>query len=375
MVRKKSVDVGAGSSIVIPFLKGAKSIEDKVAFLKSVQRNSSLNDYDRNLVGRVLERYSANKVNGNNNVQYHGSRRLSDEDYKVDTPLFCGDAFDGPRLSPVPSKVMGVVREFFRMGREEYGAGNLSRAKELYGKGIRVILEASDRNGRPLSTYPLEGVYRSSRSDTGWGSRSLGGEGPKLGEDYNILTKKFGLNPDDCTDCMGVTYNKLLIPPYDLKAHKEVATRRTKHHSGLNYSDSESRETQRGTTQEMRAFEQGRKYQIMGRYISKSSIPNQGLQNYLGQDKQIQNGTYQSSQTKFQPHNSFDNIKSPRSKTAEKVGVTMAVAGFGASIFFIGSNFTGNVIGSLSVDTTNLIGVGAFLVGIVGAMLCFKRKK
>jgi len=52
----------------------------------------------------------------------------------------------------------------------------------------------------------------------------------------------------------------------------------------------------------------------------------------------------------------------------------MAVAGLGASILLIGSNLTGNAIGTLSTDTTNLVGVGCFLIGIVGAMLCFKKK-
>jgi hypothetical protein len=99
-----------------------------------------------------------------------------------------------------------------------------------------------------------------------------------------------------------------------------------------------------------------------------------GLKDYLSRDQQIQNGTYQSSEATYQPNNSFNNIRSQRNKTSQKVGVTMAVAGLGVSILLIGSNLTGNVIGTLSTDTTNLVGVGAFLVGIVGAMLCLKKK-
>ena len=56
------------------------------------------------------------------------------------------------------------------------------------------------------------------------------------------------------------------------------------------------------------------------------------------------------------------------------IWLVIAILGFGASIFFLQSNLTGNVIGSLSQNSTNLIGAGCFVLGIVGALFLFKRK-
>jgi len=56
------------------------------------------------------------------------------------------------------------------------------------------------------------------------------------------------------------------------------------------------------------------------------------------------------------------------------VGV-VSVVGFLGSLFFIGSSATGNAIANLSNTTSNFIGAGLFLFGIVGALFYFKSKK
>lgn len=59
----------------------------------------------------------------------------------------------------------------------------------------------------------------------------------------------------------------------------------------------------------------------------------------------------------------------------EKLSGTTALVGILGSLFFIGSNLTGNVIANLSSNTTNITGIILFLVGVVGAFFHFKEKK
>ena len=130
MVRKKRGDVGAESSVVIPVLRGAKSVEDKVTFLKSVQNNDSLSDYDRNLVGRVLERYGPapqaeyvlpkNKVfskmssdfldNTNINVRFNWLKNNGYKDLAEDF-LRASKRKDFDRYTPVYRQVIGILGE------------------------------------------------------------------------------------------------------------------------------------------------------------------------------------------------------------------------------------------------------------------------
>lgn len=59
----------------------------------------------------------------------------------------------------------------------------------------------------------------------------------------------------------------------------------------------------------------------------------------------------------------------------QTLSATTAILGIGASIFFIGSNLTGNAIANMSSSATNIIGTILFLVGIAGAFFYFKGKK
>jgi len=64
-----------------------------------------------------------------------------------------------------------------------------------------------------------------------------------------------------------------------------------------------------------------------------------------------------------------------REDLTSKVAGFLAIGGFVASLFFMASNFTGNVIGNLNSDSTSAIGIILFLVGMVGTFFYFKRKK
>jgi len=53
----------------------------------------------------------------------------------------------------------------------------------------------------------------------------------------------------------------------------------------------------------------------------------------------------------------------------------IAVAGIISGIFFLSSNLTGNVIGNLTNSTSNFIGVGLLILGLVAGFFWIKRKK
>jgi hypothetical protein len=57
-------------------------------------------------------------------------------------------------------------------------------------------------------------------------------------------------------------------------------------------------------------------------------------------------------------------------KTSGIIGIVGVLGG----IFFLSSNLTGNVIGSLNQSSSNFIGIGFFLVGLVGAFFYFKKR-
>jgi len=71
------------------------------------------------------------------------------------------------------------------------------------------------------------------------------------------------------------------------------------------------------------------------------------------------------------------NIGFVRKRTGleQKLSAIIAVSGFTASLFFMASNFTGNVIGNLNSNSTSVIGIILFLVGLIGTFFYFHRKK
>jgi len=44
-------------------------------------------------------------------------------------------------------------------------------------------------------------------------------------------------------------------------------------------------------------------------------------------------------------------------------------------LFFLSDNITGNVVTNLDTDTSNLVGVSLFVIGLIGAFFYFKSKK
>lgn len=57
-----------------------------------------------------------------------------------------------------------------------------------------------------------------------------------------------------------------------------------------------------------------------------------------------------------------------------KTAAATAIIGLIGGLFFLSSNLTGNVIGSLNQTSSNVLGAVFFLVGIVGAFFYFKRR-
>ena len=413
MVRKKRGDVGAESSVVIPVLRGAKSVEDKVTFLKSVQNNDSLSDYDRNLVGRVLERYGPapqaeyvlpkNKVfskmssdfldNTNINVRFNWLKNNGYKDLAEDF-LRASKRKDFDRYTPVYRQVIGILGEKapYLLEKAIRGFGQETGRTEIKQRAV-------EKNGifsgyypdNTLHTYGEELNTRSREArkrgfmekgdldesisnrvkDYQSNAYSMGDRG--LNEKRDIASYFLSLVDSGKIRLAPQTVLNLRELAHDYETRIRKAEIRSRVHVAERGDVLNGRvyryvpTSERYITPSGRSVYGGNKYErevaTNGEY---DASPN--LRKYFKEDKRIQE------QPNFQPHNSFDNIKSQRSKTSQKVGVTMAVAGLGASILLIGSNLTGNVIGTLSTDTTNLVGVGCFLIGIVGAMLCFKRK-
>ena len=57
-----------------------------------------------------------------------------------------------------------------------------------------------------------------------------------------------------------------------------------------------------------------------------------------------------------------------------KSGWFTAILGLAGSIFFLSANITGNALGDITNPTSNLIGLGLFLVGLVSALVYFRKK-
>ena len=60
-------------------------------------------------------------------------------------------------------------------------------------------------------------------------------------------------------------------------------------------------------------------------------------------------------------------------KLEEKVGVFIALPSLVLSLIFLQSNITGNAIANITHQSSNVIGVVLFIVGVVGSFLYFKR--
>tara|TARA_Y100000034_G_scaffold125805_1_gene176075 strand:+ start:112 stop:642 length:531 start_codon:yes stop_codon:yes gene_type:complete len=62
-----------------------------------------------------------------------------------------------------------------------------------------------------------------------------------------------------------------------------------------------------------------------------------------------------------------------RGKKLEKATATTAILGIVAAIFFLSPNLTGNVIGTTTGTTSNLIGVGCLVIGLIAGYFYFKK--
>lgn len=68
--------------------------------------------------------------------------------------------------------------------------------------------------------------------------------------------------------------------------------------------------------------------------------------------------------------------KAMKKKTLERRASSMvAIAGFGAGIFFLQSNITGNAIADLTAKNTSFIGAGLLVVGLIAGFFWIKSRK
>lgn len=60
---------------------------------------------------------------------------------------------------------------------------------------------------------------------------------------------------------------------------------------------------------------------------------------------------------------------------SEKVALIIAISGFILALSFLSSNFTGMAISNLNINTSNIIGVVLFFIGVIASFFYFKNKK
>lgn len=58
----------------------------------------------------------------------------------------------------------------------------------------------------------------------------------------------------------------------------------------------------------------------------------------------------------------------------KKTSGTLAILGTLGGLFFLSSNLTGNIVGNMTNSTSNWIGGVLFIVGLVGALIYFRKK-
>ena len=61
-------------------------------------------------------------------------------------------------------------------------------------------------------------------------------------------------------------------------------------------------------------------------------------------------------------------------KSLEKAIFTTTIIGLIVGIFFLSPNLTGNAISNLTNQTSNIIGGGLFVIGIIGGLMWFKNR-
>lgn len=62
-------------------------------------------------------------------------------------------------------------------------------------------------------------------------------------------------------------------------------------------------------------------------------------------------------------------------KLEAKITSTLAIGGLIGGLFFLSPTFTGNAIVNLNIEKTNWIGGVLFVIGLIGALFVFRRKK
>ena len=63
-----------------------------------------------------------------------------------------------------------------------------------------------------------------------------------------------------------------------------------------------------------------------------------------------------------------------KKKLEDLLSVMIGIGGLGIGIFFLSNNITGNVIGNMTNSTSNIIGVGLLVIGLVAGFFWVKRR-
>jgi hypothetical protein len=67
-------------------------------------------------------------------------------------------------------------------------------------------------------------------------------------------------------------------------------------------------------------------------------------------------------------------LKKKKKNLEQRFPLIILLLSFGAGLIFLSPNLTGNAIANLTTKTSSIIGVGLFIVGIVGSYFWFRKK-
>ena len=67
-------------------------------------------------------------------------------------------------------------------------------------------------------------------------------------------------------------------------------------------------------------------------------------------------------------------LRARKEKNLATVSATASIFGLAGSIFFLSANITGNAIGNMTNSSTNIFGLSLFFVGLVSALVYFKKR-
>lgn len=68
-------------------------------------------------------------------------------------------------------------------------------------------------------------------------------------------------------------------------------------------------------------------------------------------------------------------VKPSKEDLTSRLSSIITIAGFVGGIFFLSNNITGNVVGNMTNSTSNFLGAGLLIIGLVAGFFWVKQKK